>query len=90
MSEIRTLEQKLILKRIADDTLNLQINDNEMLMSVVGQFDQNLKSLSKLTDTKLYFRGNSITCKGGKENIEMFSQAIKFLDILDISFSNTN
>ena len=79
MSEIRTLEQKLIFKRIANDTLNLQINDNEMLMSIVGQFDQNLKSLSKLTGTNLYFRGNSITCKGGKENIEMFSQAIKFL-----------
>ena len=79
MSEIRTLEQKLIFKRIANDTLNLQINDNEMLMSIVGQFDQNLKSLSKLTGTNLYFRGNSITCKGGKENIEIFSQAIKFL-----------
>ena len=43
MSEIRTLEQKLIFKRIANDTLNLQINDNEMLMSIVGQFDQNLR-----------------------------------------------
>ncbi len=79
MSEISTLEQKLILKKIANDTLNLQINDNEMLISIVGQFDQNLKSLSKLTGTDVYFRGNSITCKGERENIDMFSQAIKFL-----------
>ena len=50
-----------------------------MLMSIVGQFDQNLKSLSKLTNTNIFFRGNSITCKGKKENIKLFCDAIKFL-----------
>ena len=40
-----------------------------MLMAIVGQFDQNLKNLSKLTNTDVYFRGNSITCKGEKEKI---------------------
>ena len=35
-----------------------------MLMAIVGQFDQNLKDLSKLTNTDIFFRGNSITCKG--------------------------
>ena len=39
-----------------------------MLMSIVGQFDQNLKDLAKLTNTNIFFRGNSITCKGKKEN----------------------
>ena len=39
-----------------------------MLMSIVGQFDQKLKDLSKLTNTKVFFRGNSITCKGENEN----------------------
>ena len=39
-----------------------------MLMSIVGQFDQNLKDLEKLTNTVYFFRGNSITCKG-KEKI---------------------
>ena len=48
-------------------------------MSVVGQFDQNLKELSKLTNTNIFFRGNSITCKGSKENIDIFCKAIKFL-----------
>ena len=50
-----------------------------MLMSIVGQFDQNLKDLENLTSTKIFFRGNSITCKGKKENISIFSEAIKFL-----------
>ena len=79
MSEISKLEQNLIIKKIDDHTVNISINENEMLMSIVGQFDQNLKHLSKLTETDLYFRGNSITCKGNKEKINIFCKAIKFL-----------
>ena len=48
-------------------------------MSVVGQFDQNLKDLAKLTSTNIFFRGNSITCKGNKENTRIFCEAVKFL-----------
>ncbi len=79
MSEISKLEQNLIIKKIDDQTVNISIDDNEMLMSIVGQFDQNLKHLSKLTETDLYFRGNSITCKGNKEKTNTFCEAIKFL-----------
>ena len=79
MSEISKLEQNLIIKKIDDKTVNISINDNEMLMSIVGQFDQNLKNLSKLTKTDIYFRGNSITCKGDKEKTTTFCDAIKFL-----------
>ena len=50
-----------------------------MLMSIVGQFDQNIKDLSKSTNTDVFFRGNSITCKGKKEDINAFCEAIKFL-----------
>ena len=79
MSEISKLEQNLTIKKIDDQTVNVSINDNEMLMSIVGQFDQNLKHLSKLTETDVYFRGNSITCKGKKEKTNTFCEAIKFL-----------
>ena len=79
MSEITKLDQNLILKKIDKETINIQINNNEILMSIVGQYDQNLKDLSKLTKTEIFFRGNSITCKGTKENISLFSEAIKFL-----------
>ena len=79
MSEISKLDQNLIIKKIDSNTVNLQIIDNEMLMSIVGQFDQNLKNLSKLTSTDVFFRGNSITCKGNKESINVFCEAIKFL-----------
>ena len=79
MSEISKLDQNLILKKIDDKTINIQITDNEMLMSIVGQFDQNLKDLAKMTTTEVFFRGNSITCKGKRENINIFCEAIKFL-----------
>ena len=79
MSEISKLDQNLIIKKIDNNTVNLKIIDNEMLMSFVGQFDQNLKNLSKLTSTDVFFRGNSITCKGNKDSINVFCEAIKFL-----------
>ena len=79
MSEISKLDHNLIIKKIDSETINFQITDNETLMSIVGQFDQNLKDLAKLTSTNIFFRGNSITCKGSKEKINIFSEAIKFL-----------
>ena len=56
MSEITKLDQNLIVKKIDKETINIQINNNEILMSIVGQFDQNLKDLSKLTKTEIFFR----------------------------------
>ena len=79
MSEISKLDQNLIIKKIDKETINIQITNNDILMSIAGQFDQNLKNLAKLADTNIFFRGNSITCKGEKENIKIFSEAIKFL-----------
>ena len=79
MSEISKLEQNLIIKKIDKETVNIAINNNEMLMAIVGQFDQNLKNLSNLTKTDVYFRGNSITCKGDEEKLSIFCEAIKFL-----------
>ena len=79
MSEISKLEQNLVIKTIDNETVNISINNNEMLMAIVGQFDQNLKNLSKFTKTDVYFRGNSITCKGDKEKLSIFCDAIKFL-----------
>ena len=79
MSKISKLDQNLIIRKIDPETINIQITNNEMLQSVVGQFDQNLKELEKLTNTNIFFRGNSITCKGKKVDLNDFSEAIKFL-----------
>jgi len=74
MSEISKIEQNLIIKKIDNETVIISVNNNEMLMAIVGQFDQNLKNLSKLTDTIVFFRGNSITCKGDKEKFEVIAE----------------
>ena len=79
MSEISKLEQNLTIKQIDNETVNVSINNNEILMAIVGQFDQNLKHLAKLTSTNVFFRGNSITCKGKKEKLSIFCDAIKIL-----------
>ena len=79
MSKISKLEQNIIIKKIDNETRNIQITSNDILISVVGQFDQNLKHLSKLTNTDVFFRGNSITCKGKPENTSRFCEWIKFL-----------
>ena len=79
MSEISKLDQNFLIRKIDSETINIQITNNTMLMSIVGQFDQNLKELEKLTNTVIFFRGNSITCKGKDRNLKDFSEAIKFL-----------
>ena len=79
MSEISKLNHNLNIKKIDKETINIQITDNEMLMSIVGEFDKNLKDLERLTNTNIFFRGNSVTCKGKKENTDIFCDAVKFL-----------
>ena len=79
MSEISKLDQSLIIKKIDKETVNLQVTNNDLLVCIAGQFDQNLKNLSKFTNTNVFFRGNSITCKGEPKNIDIFCEAIKFL-----------
>ena len=79
MSEISKLEQKLVIKKIDKETVNIQIFDNNILSSIVGEFNANLIQLEKLTEITLFFRGNSITAKGNSENLFRVTEAIKFL-----------
>ena len=69
MSEITKLDQNLIIKKIDNETVNIQIIDNEMLMSIVGQFDQNLKDLSKLTSTDIFLGATLLLVKVRKKTL---------------------
>ena len=79
MSKIRNLDQNYSLKKIDKETINIKVHNNDILMSVVGEFNNNLNELERLTKTKIFFRGNSITIKGGVGEISKASDAIKFL-----------
>jgi len=62
-----------------DDSININIFDNQILMGVVGAFDDNLKELERFTGSKIYFRGNSIIIKGKKFENERVKGAIEYL-----------
>ena len=62
-----------------DDSINISIFDNQILMGVVGAFDNNLKELERFTGSKIYFRGNSIAIKGKKFENERVKGAIEYL-----------
>ena len=79
MSEISLIEQNCIIKKIDKETLNITILDNDLLISLVGNFNENLVALEKLTKTTIFFRGNSITVKGKREKTILVSESIKFL-----------
>ena len=62
-----------------DNSININIFNNQILMAVAGVFDKNLKELEKLTGSKIYFRGNSIAIKGNKNANEKVKDAIEYL-----------
>ena len=63
----------------SDNSINVNIFNNELLMELVGSFDKNLKELEKNSRSKIYFRGNSFTIKGDKESNEKVKDAFEYL-----------
>ena len=72
MLEAKNIGREISIKKIDNETVNITIFDNKVLMSIVGEFNKNLNKIEKLTNTKLFFRGNSITVKGKKALILNF------------------
>ncbi len=62
-----------------DNSINVNIFNNKILMEVVGSFDNNLKELEKISGSRIYFRGNSIAIKGDKDANEKVKDAIQYL-----------
>ena len=46
-----------------NDTISVIFHNNDLLLGVVGEFNENLKELEKITKTSIYSRGNSILIK---------------------------
>ena len=62
-----------------DDSININIFNNKILMELVGSFDSNLKELERISGSEIYFRGNSISIKGEKNANEKVRDAIEYL-----------
>ncbi len=62
-----------------NDTLSIIFQNNEILLGVVGEFNNNIKQLEEITKTNIYTRGNSILVKSSIKKNELVKNAIKFL-----------
>ena len=62
-----------------NDTLSIIFQNNEILLGVVGEFNNNIKQLEEITKTNIYTRGNSILVKSSVNENELVKNAIKFL-----------
>ncbi len=62
-----------------NDTLSIIFQSNELLLGVVGEFNNNIKELENVTNTNIYSRGNSIVVKSNQKKNELVKNAIKFL-----------
>ena len=62
-----------------NNTLSIIFQSNETLLGVVGEFNNNIKELEKITQTNIYSRGNSILIKGNYKKNEIIKNAIQFL-----------
>ena len=79
MLEAKNLNKEISIKKIDKETSNIKIFNNNILMAIVGEFNKNLNKIEKLTNTKLFFRGNSITVKGDEQSILAASNSLTFL-----------
>ena len=81
MSSLTKKNSDTSLKFVYSDNNSLSVifHDNDLLMGVVGEFNENLKELEKITSTNVYSRGNSILIKSTPEKNEITKNAIQFL-----------
>ena len=62
-----------------NDTLSIIFQKNDILLGVVGEFNNNIKQLEKITNTNIHTRGNSILIKSSAKKNELVKNAIIFL-----------
>ena len=55
MLEAKNLDKEISIKKIDNETANIKIFNNNILMAIVGEFNKNLTQLEKLTKTNLFF-----------------------------------
>ena len=71
--------KEVVISYEIDDSININIFNNKILMEIAGTFDNNLKELEKISGSKIFFRGNSILIKGNKKANETVKNAIEYL-----------
>ena len=78
-SSVKKLSSNLKFVYSDNNSISVIFQNNDLLMGVVGEFNSNLKELEKLTNSTIYFRGNSILIKNDIGKNEIVKNAIQFL-----------
>ena len=71
--------KQVLIKHKDDNSINISVFNNKVLMEIAGSLDSNLKELEKISGSTIYFRGNSITIKGKKNANAKVRDAIEYL-----------
>ena len=81
MTNIAYKNSKSALKFVysENNALSIIFQNNDILIGILGEFNNNLKELEKIVDTKIYSRGNSILVKSDPEKNNLVKNAIEFL-----------
>ena len=93
MEKLKKIRKQLNLNNIAyknskselrfvyseNNALSIIFQNNDILFGIVGEFNNNLKELEKITETKIYSRGNSILVKSDPKKNDLVKNAIQFL-----------
>ncbi len=74
---LNTIRKDLKIVYSDNGSISLVFQDNNILKGVVGELDSNLKELEKLSESNIYFRGNSIVIKGDQKSNELVRKAHK-------------
>ena len=75
----KNLQTSLKFVYSENNTLSVIFHDNNILIGVVGEFNKNLKELERITETKIYSRGNSVLVKSDPKKNDLIKNAIQFL-----------
>ena len=75
----KNLKTELKFVYSENNALSIIFQNNDILLGIVGEFNNNLKELEKITETKIYSRGNSILVKSDPEKNDIVKNAIQFL-----------
>ena len=78
MKNIAEKNFKSELKLVYSDnnTLSIIFQSNDILLGVVGEFNNNIKQLEKITSTNIHTRGNSILVKSSPKKNEIVKYKI--------------
>ena len=75
----KKLKSELKFVYSENNTLSIIFQKNDLLLGVVGEFNNNLKELERITETNIYSRGNSILIKSDPKKNDLVKNDIQFL-----------